>query len=262
MRIAITDFDGTLYRDHIVSPEDRAAIDDWRRTGDLFGIATGRDCSMTVHEIRKWRIPFDFLVCNNGAIIYDRKLAILASRELSSSVTQSLLRHSAAEASIHWQFCIDGVVKLYRNSDRSWFPGLGVPYVDIDKEEALTATRVQQISFAYDSGTECDGWVAQLAEEMKREITLHRNAAFVDVTGPNIDKATGIADLVSIMQWKPTDIYVIGDAENDLQMIRTYNGFTVPAARQVVKQAAAAVFSSAGTMLTAVRDGTARKVFY
>ena len=42
MKIAACDFDGTLFRDGVVSEADLEAIADWRRSGNAFGIVTGR----------------------------------------------------------------------------------------------------------------------------------------------------------------------------------------------------------------------------
>lgn len=161
----------------------------------MFGIATGRDRSMTVHGIEKWGISFDFLVCHNGAVVYDEKFTILTSRRLPVSVAKSLLSHPAAAASIHWQLCIDGSVMLYLNSERSWFPQLGVPYVEIDDKQAPSAIHIHQISFRYDTDTECKKWGDELAGSFPDSIILQKNTTFMGITGANISKATGIRNL-------------------------------------------------------------------
>ena len=38
MKIAACDFDGTLFRDGVVSEADLEAIADWRRSGNAFGL--------------------------------------------------------------------------------------------------------------------------------------------------------------------------------------------------------------------------------
>ena len=40
MRLAVSDYDGTLKIDNAVSLENIAAVTAWRKAGNLFGIAT------------------------------------------------------------------------------------------------------------------------------------------------------------------------------------------------------------------------------
>lgn len=260
MKIAVTDFDGTLSRQRMVADSDLEAIRQWRDAGGLFGIATGRALSMTVLETEKWGIPFDFLICANGAVVYNSDLQVLASRDMGAEVIGQLLRHPAAGESFHWQICCGDTVKVHVKSDLSWFPRIGVPYEDVAEAEALAVTDAEQVSLAYATDVECNRWVAELTDRFGDDIKLHQNAAFVDITAGGIDKAVGIGRLLELAGWNGADIFVIGDAENDLAMIRKYDGFTVPGARDVIKKAARAVFPSVGDMLTAVRTGKAGRM--
>ena len=67
MKIAACDFDGTLFRDGVVSEADLEAIADWRRSGNAFGIVTGRGRNTLLRDVKRFSIPYDFLICNNGA---------------------------------------------------------------------------------------------------------------------------------------------------------------------------------------------------
>ena len=71
MKIAACDFDGTLFRDGVVSEADLEAIADWRRSGNAFGIVTGRGRNTLLRDVKRFSIPYDFLICNNGAMICD-----------------------------------------------------------------------------------------------------------------------------------------------------------------------------------------------
>ena len=73
MKIAACDFDGTLFRDGVVSEADLEAIADWRRSGNAFGIVTGRGRNTLLRDVKRFSIPYDFLICNNGAMICDEQ---------------------------------------------------------------------------------------------------------------------------------------------------------------------------------------------
>ena len=63
MKIAACDFDGTLFRDGVVSEADLEAIADWRRSGNAFGIVTGRGRNTLLRDVKRFSIPYDFLIC-------------------------------------------------------------------------------------------------------------------------------------------------------------------------------------------------------
>ena len=251
MRVAATDYDGTLCIDHVVAEETLAAITRWRAAGNVFGIVTGRDLSMVVHEVDRWKIPVDFLVCCNGAVVYDGERTLLHSADIPDCVVARVLRHPAALASVHYELCISGVVHLYIRDERSWFPKIGVPYRVATLEEAVAARGIQQISLSYFTAEEGKRHADALNESFSGEgVHAHQNKWCVDVTRSGVDKASGILELLRLRGWPEEGLLAIGDGENDLSMIRHFNGVTVPGAPDVVTSAASGIYATVGAMLT------------
>jgi HAD superfamily hydrolase (TIGR01484 family) len=250
MRIAVSDYDGTLCKNGIVSIEDIEAINAWRETGNLFGIATGRDLSLITYCISQWNIPFDFLICVNGAILYDDKLNLLRSINIPDALVKETLLHPAARASMHYQLCTDGVNKIYIQNPDSYFNSLDVTYESITYEQALIQNNLQQISLAYTTKEELIERACALSNAFGDRLCLNINNVFIDINEKSVNKLKGILDILAIKRWPAEGLLVIGDEENDIPMIRRFKGFSISSASGKVAGQAAAVYNSVGDMLT------------
>lgn len=251
MRIAVSDYDGTIATRTGLIGDVIPAIEKWCGAGSIFGIATGRDLPMTLAETDKWGIPFDFLICVNGAAIYNHEKTLLKARLLEDTLVPRLLTHPAAMASMHYQLSGLGPLKLLLR-ENSWFPRIGVPYTEVSMEEALALTSLGQVSFAYDTEEECEKWTDQLARDLGSEIAIHPNKITIDINAPGVDKATGIEELLALKNWHGAEIFVIGDGGNDVEMIHRFAGFTVPNAAPEAERLATRKFDNVAEMLASV----------
>ena len=79
MLLVASDFDGTLYVNDInIINKNVEYINKIRENNHRFAIITGRGLSIR-ELLKKYNISYDFLICENGAIIYDNKDNILYS---------------------------------------------------------------------------------------------------------------------------------------------------------------------------------------
>lgn len=249
MRIAATDYDGTLCVKGTVDEAVLAAVRQWRAGGNRFGIVTGRDRDMILHPVGLWKIPFDFLICCNGAALYDEDLALFKARYLDNAVIARILGHPAARASLHWELCPPEATLLCVLSEDSWFPRLGTPFREVGQQEALALTGLLQIGLAYATAEECAGRARALNDAFGRYLRAHQNGVCIDITATEVNKAQGLHDLLAHYGWPESDLLVIGDGGNDIPMLRRYNGFTVPGADSAALAAASAVYEDVGAML-------------
>ena len=252
MKVAVSDYDGTIRMHSRVEAAVIRAIEQWRAKGNVFGIASGRDLSMLDHEVKQFGIPFDFLICANGSIIYDHNYEVLHSVNIDDSLVPLVLRHQAALASMHYELCRNAVVYLYMRDARSWFPRLGVPFEEISLDESFHITGLQQLSLAYMTSREGNEYAQMLNAAFGDNLHAHQNGACIDITLKGINKATGILQLLKIKKWSQAKVVVIGDGHNDLDMIKRFQGFTVRGAMDdIIKKEALAIYDNVADMLRA-----------
>ena len=56
MKIAASDYDGTLFRNEVIAKADVEGIRRWRAAGNKFGVVTGRDYGMLAPQLKICRI--------------------------------------------------------------------------------------------------------------------------------------------------------------------------------------------------------------
>lgn len=88
MKMLISDYDGTLnVNDDLLFKIDLKlninAIREFRCKGNIFVISTARGYNSIKEEVIKYNIPYDFLTCNNGSVIFDNKDNLLYANTLS-----------------------------------------------------------------------------------------------------------------------------------------------------------------------------------
>ncbi len=249
MRVAASDYDGTLHLRGEVPAETVAAIRAWRDAGNVFGVATGRDLSMLLPEIERWGFDFDFLVCATGAIVYDGNLSVLHSTDIADAVVPDLLAHPATHASQHCAVFSLGTAYLHLNGPDSWYPRLGVPYTEVTLEEAAKVRRVQQVSLTYPNADEAAAHTRSLNQAFDGSLYAYQNKWCIDIARVGISKATGLEALLAAKGWPEEGLLAVGDGQNDLPMIRRFDGVTVSGAADAVRREARAEYTSVGHML-------------
>lgn len=249
MRIAVSDYDGTLKQSGIVLDSDIQAIRDWRARGNLFGLATGRDLGMTLFETDKYDIPFDFLVCMNGCALYDGGKVLLSCTEIAADVAPAIVKHPASAASMHVAIMTEPELQLCFQGDASWFARTELPHRIIDNEQAVSAGNVVQISLGYKTVPEAAEWARRLNMDFAGKAVAHHNNVSIDINPAGTDKAVGIKTLAAMHGWNTDDIMVIGDGGNDIGMVKAFHGCTLHHGLDELKKAAKNVFSNLGEML-------------
>ena len=92
MKLVASDFDGTLYRNGTVTEEEKQAISQWRKNGNLFGVVTGRNYRFLRADLDGFNIEYDFIISTNGALIRDNKENVVQSSEGDISVAKEMNR--------------------------------------------------------------------------------------------------------------------------------------------------------------------------
>lgn len=249
MKIAASDYDGTLFRRGQVSREDLEAIEAWRKQGHLFGPATGRDFNLIRAELEVKKIPFDFIVCNTGSSVYALDYTPIHLTCLPPDAARVIMSHPITRTSRYCLFSKSGKTFIDLWSSESWLAGMNLPLIGINGHEALEMTDLQQIGLEFPSAGLAAKSVAAYNRDLGPYMYAQQSGFCVDIVPTGSSKAEGLARLIELERLQPEDVLTIGDSENDLSMLCRFHGYAVTEAPAKIKIKAGRVVESVADML-------------
>ena len=86
MKLLVSDYDGTLKPDIKNLMINIEAINEFRKKGNHFSIATGRDYYSIKKEIDKYNIKYDYLITNDGALTLDGNDNVLSAEIIEEEI--------------------------------------------------------------------------------------------------------------------------------------------------------------------------------
>ncbi len=219
MKIIATDYDGTLNHNGI-DDKKRSAIKEWRRAGNLFGVVSGRGIKSLLEVIGDKEFEYDFLIANNGAIIFDKELNVLAETRCDGS------------------YAVPLITDLF---------GWGCTFANIDKEVAIplrsnekdcedgertletlpTITYFNQISTWLNTAEDAAVVVDKINDKYKDELNPLQNGTCIDIVPASVNKAQGIYALLEVVGGKYEDVIAVGDNINDTHMIAEFRSYAM-----------------------------------
>lgn len=196
MKILASDFDLTLFvNDEDVLYENIKSINKFMKLGNIFCIITGRNYSDIKLLLNKYQIPYNYLICEDGAKIFDSTDFCVDTTMLDSSkVTKLVSFFNNSEFSYYLD---DG----YNNTDN---------YNDCVKISAEFKDKEKAIQFL---------------EKIKKEVDVYTylSRTHINIIDSSIDKCIALKKILKFENINENHLYVIGDAINDKEMIREFN---------------------------------------
>lgn len=214
MKILASDYDGTLNVGGTVSKENIEAIQKWCAAGNLFGMVSGRNLGSLKKFMDKDKVPYDFLVGCNGAVITDAEGNAVGDACVSPRMAKTLLRE------------IHRYEAHYVSASYDWGSTPALADSDIRADDSVLVIdgvrvgRVYQVSGYYTCPEHAlsvrNACEALFPGQIKGLMPSPQGIDFVRV-GTN--KAEGIRSLVRNRGIEPEVILTVGDGENDLDML-------------------------------------------
>ena len=232
--ILASDFDGTMFVGHELNPKNLEFINEFKSEGNKFGIVTGRDLYMTKLVIEEYHIPFDFIICNNGTVVYDSEYNVMFGEVLDDRIYQQLLSDQDLDRSYY---------RVISNPDgRYIIEGFDVEgtrnqyYTEvITMEEARGLKNVYQVDTKYENHDIVLGMIDK-AEQKYPTIQIHPNIETIDYAPPGTNKCHALEEVVA--HFGDENVVTIGDGLNDLKMIEKYDGYAMANGLDIVKKRA------------------------
>lgn len=256
MKVAASDYDGTLFREDRIAKSDAEAIKKWREAGHKFGVVSGRDHGMLVPQLQHYGVGYDYLACNNGGIICTADGKVLWEAEIAPEMLAALTQLPLVRKSFHFSLSAADRTYLCHASEGTWVireaKQWDFPIVNIEESEVghLPQT-IHQFALGFTNPEDAFAASDEVNAKFGDVVHAYPNRCAVDITPKEISKEQAIDHTLSLMGWQGAEIFAIGDEVNDLPMIEAFHGYTVTTARDAIKAKARCAYDSVGAMLLA-----------
>lgn len=249
MKIFASDYDGTLRVGPDVSEDNKKKIQEWRDAGNLFVMVTGRSMESILSEIERNRLTCDYIIGNNGGVIYDqtgkRLKETVMDFDRALEVLAFIKTVPCFSYVINDGFHRAKVVVDATRPDRKY----GMIKATKTVEEVLANRKIAQFVLSLNDMQLAKQTAKIINERYQDAVRAYVNVDCIDVVPSTISKAEGIHFLKERCGIAHEDIYVIGDSYNDLPMIEAYHGFTLNHAEQSIQKQASASFESVASAI-------------
>ena len=221
------DMDGTLLDSKKdVLPSSVAAIDEALAAGKDVAIASGR-CPKMVLMYRDVIPHVRYAICSAGAAIVDLfEAKILETTELPATALQKVMAASHGtdrliETTCDGEFIVPGpemehCERYSLGVYKSLYRGQGTVLDSVDAAEAFTldpAHRIQKLNLHFTCAEDRDAAIASLTGE-------DVNIVSIEITHASVTKGTGLLALAAQLGIPAEETIAVGDADNDLPMLR------------------------------------------
>ncbi len=250
MKVFASDYDGTIKVNGTIDKDNIMMMKKWRSEGNHFGIVSGRSVESMVQEIEEYKLEIDFLICNNGGVVYDKEMNLLKTFEIALDTVKLLVDEMRA-MDINSFVLNDGYYKAKEvvNCDYEDYK-YGTYSSNVNVEDILRKGVVCQIVISVNDNALGIQLAKTLNAKYTNEIEAYPNIHCVDIVPSKVSKARGIAIMQEHMQYDTASIYVMGDALNDLSMLETYQGAILSHAMDEMKLKGFTMYDSVAAYLT------------
>ena len=220
MRIAAFDIDGTLLFPHGIAAEDVAAIRAWQDAGHLAVAATGKSLPALRQALEGYDLTFDYSVVFTGAAVADREGNYIFSRTVPTESLTEILARLVEDPSVavYATSLHEGDALLSQEPARNvgtilqeWTP---MVVAELDTRDVACIP----VWVPDDQSRQRKLRTRILAAHP--DLAVHINRTFPDIVPAGVDKATGIAEVISHLGLPREEVtlYTFGDSRNDLPL--------------------------------------------
>ena len=198
MKILASDFDDTIYFEDDVekSIKNIKAIKEFVSFGNSFCIITGRNYSDVKLLLNEYKIPYTYLICEDGAKIFNNMDycidTIYMDKELIKEIINMLNEYN-------YDYYLDDGYNKTNNIN------------DCVKVVVNCSEKDKQVEI-----------VNKIKENIK--VYVYASKYHINIVNSSVNKANALKRLLNIESLSYNNLHVIGDNSNDYEMVKNFSG--------------------------------------
>ena len=239
IKMLVSDYDQTFYLNDQNIKINIDMVEQFRKAGNKFVIATGRSYMDFKEKVNLYNINYDYAILNHGAIILDNKYKIIAEYFIDEKIVSNVKKDLNSEKSIKNFCCSTFVSRINFNSNYNPLTKIYSKYES--KEYAMYINNKINKNYS----------------EYVNSYYVSTNA--VEVISKEINKSKAIKLLANSLKLNQSSIYTIGDGYSDIQMVKDYNGYAMFNSIDELKKEANGVYESVSLLIEDILNNKINK---
>jgi len=199
MKLLASDFDKTLYVDDInILNKNIKLIHEFREKDNCFIIITGRQYSDIKPLLKRHHILYDYLICEDGAVIYDKNDNVIRKIFIDKQELVEMV----------------SIIKKYKTT---YLFDDGISFCK-KKEDPI------KVAISYQDKEQ----IKPLLEELKKlNLYIYVSETWINITNREANKYDTIQWMIEYLNVDKKEVYSIGDGINDREMLKYLKGVMI-----------------------------------
>lgn len=228
---------------------DLDAIKEFQQRGNLIVINSGRALPWIVAPLEGYLLP-DYMIAGTGSIIADSHQQILHEEPVSFTAIKKIINEYESDIplTVHTK---DNVFSCNQKKQYN------LPTTPISSIDLLKTEKLYGMSFHFKDNKSAKAFADWLEKSDHQEVRAFVNIKDVDMAWRDCSKGNAMNILCQKLGFMHEQIYAIGDAENDIDMLRaTKHGYTFHHSPATVKQYAEGCVKSVSELIDKILKRT------
>ncbi len=226
-KIIVSDFDKTFYLNDVDIEINKIAVDNFRKKGNIFVIATGRSYFDLQNKVNLYHFKYDYALINHGATIIDKNDNIIYNFSIKDKIISSLKQ----------DLKLDKIDKYFCCSE-------------LESRVNFEHMNLTKIALVYNNKIDVQSLSNKLNKKYKEINSYPVAQNMLEIISKETDKSKSIKLLVKYLGLSDlNNIYTIGDGYSDVSMIKDYNGYAMQNSVKKLKNVANGEYKSVSKMI-------------
>lgn len=232
-KIIISDYDKTFYLNDKDIENNKDAVDEFRKKGNIFVIATGRSYFDLQNKVNMYHFKYDYALINHGATIIDKNNNVIYNFPIKNEIINNLKDDLGLDKTDKY-FCCS---KLESRVD-------------------FNHANLTKIALKYNSDVDIQKLNDKIGHKHVNVNSYPISQNGIEIVSKDASKSKSIKLLSEYLNLVDTEIYTIGDGYSDISMIKDYNGYAMKDSVLEVKKVANKEYKSVSDMIKDVLNNT------